>query len=65
MAYLQRAKQGEQLSFEWHARHSDGRLFWVEIAMRPISVGGADCIMVAIRDVDQRKQAESMRRYSI
>ena len=26
-----KAKDGEQLSFEWLAKHTSGRLFWIEV----------------------------------
>jgi PAS domain S-box-containing protein len=54
--------------FEWHAKHKDGHLFWVEVNMRKASIAGEDRAIVVVRDITERKQAEedlleSERRY--
>ncbi|MDO8605868.1 MAG: PAS domain S-box protein [Phaeospirillum sp.] len=58
-AWLAKALAGEPQLFEWRARAKDGRLFWVEISMRraPISAD-QDVILVVVRDISERKQAE-------
>ena len=45
-------------SVTWHARHKDGRLFWVEINLTAVRVGDDDRILVVARDVTARKEAE-------
>ncbi len=48
------AADGPQV-FEWHARHHDGHLFWVEINMRRVQIGGDDRLIVSVRDNTERK----------
>ena len=49
--------EGPQL-FEWHARHKDGSLFWVEVALRKAEIGGEPRLVAAVREIELRKQAE-------
>lgn len=57
-AWLERAvRQGPQL-FEWQAKGSEGRLFWVEVNMRCAILDGAERLLVLVRDISARKQAE-------
>lgn len=51
------AAQGDTQVFEWQARSSDGRAFWVEIHMRAVVISGVKRVMVSIRDIDERKRA--------
>lgn len=50
--------------FEWHARHKNGHLFWVEVALRTAEIGGEFRLVAAVRDIEERKQAESALRAS-
>jgi PAS domain S-box-containing protein len=50
--------------FEWHVRHADGHLFWVEISLRVVSSGGRQLAVVVLRDVEHRKQMEAALRHS-
>lgn len=56
--HLQKALHGTQAAFEWHARHKSGRLFWVEVSIRPIRIADTEHLLVTVRDIDTRKQAE-------
>ena len=56
--WFKKAAEGKPQLFEWHARHKDGTLFWVEVSMRRSSVGTTDCIIVTVRDITERKQTE-------
>lgn len=60
----QRAAQGEALLFEWHAKHKSGRLFWVEASMRAAAIGGESRVLVVVRDVTSRREAEEALRES-
>lgn len=48
--------------FEWRCRRKDGSLFWSECSMRKACIGGDDFVIVAVRDITERKQAEEQRR---
>ena len=59
MAWLAKAKAGEPQLFEWRARGKGNRLFWVEVNLRRAAIGGGrDVILVVVRDISERKQAE-------
>ena len=59
MAWLIKARAGEPQLFEWRARTRDNRLFWGEVNLRRASIGAdQDVILVVIRDISERKQAE-------
>jgi PAS domain S-box-containing protein len=65
---ISKAAAGIPQLFEWHAKHKDGHLFWVEVNMRKASIAGVDRAIVVVRDITARKQAEedlleSERRY--
>ena len=49
--------QGPQL-FEWLGRRKDGKLFWVEIALKNTMIGGEGRILGVIRDISVRKRLE-------
>jgi two-component system, cell cycle sensor histidine kinase and response regulator CckA len=56
-------KEGPQV-FEWHAKHRDGHLFWVEVSMRVANLDNNERILVAVRDISERKRAEAALRES-
>ncbi len=59
LARLAKARQtGSTQAFEWLARHGSGALFWVEVAVRFVSLPEGDRFVVAVRDIGDRKQAE-------
>ncbi len=49
--------EGPQL-FEWLAKDSTGRTFWVEVNMRRAVIGPEERILVVVRDISQRKAAD-------
>jgi len=59
LAWMQRAqREGPQL-FEWQAKDRSGRLFWVEVGMRAITLEGTPHILVTVRDISERKAMEA------
>ena len=56
--WMARATEEGPQRFEWHARRSDGTLFWVEVAIRASTVGGQPRLVVAARDIEHRKASE-------
>lgn len=56
--WIRKARHAGPQLFEWHARHRDGHLFWVEAAVRQVQLGGKTRIIAAIRDVSERKLME-------
>jgi len=51
---------GPQL-FEWRAKKKSGTQFWVEINMRKAVIAGNERILVAVREISERKRAEQIR----
>lgn len=61
----EKAMREKQATAEWRSRHRDGTLFWTEINARPAIVGHQLRMLVAVRDISQRKQAtEQVRKLS-
>jgi PAS domain S-box-containing protein len=55
---LAKAAAGSPQVFEWQARDRAGRVFWVEVQLKPIRFGEQDRVMAVLRDINRRKQAE-------
>ncbi|HXV07131.1 MAG TPA: PAS domain S-box protein, partial [Burkholderiales bacterium] len=60
--WLERAKAGERVRFEWHRRNRDGSLHWDEVCLKPAVIAGEKRILAFTRDITQRKQAEEALR---
>ena len=58
-ALMERARRGEQLMFEWRARHRDGHGFWVEANLQATEIAGENLLLVTLRNIEARKQAEA------
>jgi len=59
--WLKKAAEGTPQIFEWHARHTNGTLFWIEVSMRRATIGTDERILVMVRDITERKCAENER----
>ncbi len=59
--YMKDAAHSGPQVFEWKARHKEGRQFWVEVNMRKAQISGNDRLLVAIREIADRKRAEQIR----
>lgn len=58
-ALIERARRGEQLVFEWRAQHRDGHGFWVEANLQVTEIAGQKLLLVTLRNIEARKQAEA------
>ncbi|MCJ7819247.1 MAG: PAS domain S-box protein, partial [Syntrophales bacterium] len=58
LSLLAKAAAGSPQVFEWQARDRAGRVFWVEVQLKPIRFGERDRVMAVLRDIDRRKRAE-------
>jgi PAS domain S-box-containing protein len=45
-------------SVEWMAKHKSGEIFWVEVSMSKIIIGGKEQLLAMVRDISERKIAE-------
>jgi PAS domain S-box-containing protein len=57
-AFIQLAQEQGHQAFEWLARASSGRQFWVEVHLKPLQFGVRKQILAVVRDIDHQKQAE-------
>lgn len=55
---IRRAVQTEPQLFEWVAKSKDGSLFWVEVNLKMIKIGGHDRLLSIVRDISERRRAE-------
>jgi PAS domain S-box-containing protein len=63
--WMMRAAAGEPQTFEWHAKDSAGRLFWVEVTMRRAELGGHERLLAVVRDIARRKAQEAELRQNL
>ena len=64
LGVIARAAAGERLRIEWHGRRKDGSLFWHEVFVKPVTIGGRDRVLALARDITGRKTAEEALRAS-
>ncbi len=62
--WIRKAMAGLPQQLEWHSRRKDGRLFWGEIKMKLATIGSDDRVIVTVRDITDRWQAEEALRES-
>lgn len=62
--WLRRAVEEGPQVFEWRCRRKGGELFWGEVALKTIHVGGMSRVLAVVRDITERKRAveEAARR---
>jgi PAS domain S-box-containing protein len=63
--WMMRAATGQPQSFEWHAKDSNGRLFWAEVNMRLAELAGQERLVAMVRDVSRRKAQEEELRQNL
>ncbi len=61
---VQGVREGAFPATEWHARDKSGREFWVEINPSMVVIGGRELLLVSVRDISVRKEAELALRMS-
>ncbi|HBG08326.1 MAG TPA: hybrid sensor histidine kinase/response regulator [Geobacter sp.] len=59
---LDLAARGIPQMFEWHSKKKDGTVFWTEVNMRSAVINGTERIIVMVRDIVARKEAEEALR---
>jgi PAS domain S-box-containing protein len=56
--FMVRAVAGEPQRFEWLGRHKNGSKVWGEVRARRVTINGEERLLVAARDINDRKAAE-------
>ena len=57
-AYISECEKVGWCAFEWLARDSTGRLFWVAVNLKRLMLGDTQRILAVVRDIDSRKRTE-------
>lgn len=60
--WISKALLGQPQIFEWQSKRKNGAIFWSEVNMRFAIIDGNDRILVSVRDISDRKQAEKALR---
>ena len=55
---IHKAAQGEPQLFEWKAKDRPGNVFWSEVNLKRVVIGGKNRVLALVRDITQRKKAE-------
>jgi PAS domain S-box-containing protein len=59
--YLESAANGIPQLFDWRTSNKAGRQFWVEVNLKKAIIGGRDCLLAVVRDIDHRKRIEQLQ----
>ena len=59
---MQKAVSGSPQLFRWQSRRKDGSLFWSEVALRACQIAGNRRLIVTVRDLSRRLEAEEALR---
>jgi PAS domain S-box-containing protein len=62
LTYIDRARNGEPVRFEWHRRSRDGTLHWDEVTLKPAVLAGRKHILAFTREITDRRRAENALR---
>ncbi len=62
--WIEKAKSGPPVRFEWRARHRDGHLMWHEVCLKRATIAGQRRILAFIRDITANRSAEDALRAS-
>jgi PAS domain S-box-containing protein len=62
--YLDAARRGQVVRFEWHRRNRDGSLHWDEAMLKAATIGGKRRVLSFAREISDRKRAELALRAS-
>lgn len=61
MHWIRRARRFGPQSLEWQAKDKAGRLFWADMGLRLVMLGGQERLLVSTRDIHERKRAEQLQ----
>lgn len=61
MHWIRRARRFGPQSLEWQAKDKFGRMFWADMGLRLVMLGGQERLLVSARDINERKHAEQLQ----
>jgi two-component system cell cycle sensor histidine kinase/response regulator CckA len=64
LRWMGKAAKGEPQLFEWKCKDKAGRIFWGEVNLKRVTIGGMPRLLAIVRDITERKRAEEAMRKS-
>ena len=58
LSWIRKAAAHGKQQFEWRNRRRDGELFWEQVTLSRVSIGGVERILATAIDISDRKRAE-------
>jgi len=58
---IQRAREEEQVTFEWREQQKDGTPLWTEVNLTLVELDDEEYVLASIRDIEKRKQKQRRR----
>lgn len=55
---IEAAADGDPQVFQWRIKHAAGKLFWVEVHLRPVAIGTSSYVLGEIREITAHKARE-------
>ena len=62
VALVRKAAEGKPQLFDWMAKDSRGKLFWIEVNLKRATIEGQNRLLAVVRDITERKRAEERLR---
>jgi PAS domain S-box-containing protein len=56
--YINKAARGEPQLFDWLLKDYYGNIFWVEVNLKRVTMGGRERVLAVVRNINERKEAE-------
>jgi len=56
----QKAIDSDYNLFEWRAKKKDGNVFWVQVSLKKVKIGGKNRILTSVHDITEQKSAEGI-----
>jgi PAS domain S-box-containing protein len=60
--YNKHVLAGSGIAFEWVHSRRDGTPFHADVSLNPVEIGGKTCILSIVRDISDRRQADTAMR---
>ena len=62
LRWIQKARAGHAVRFEWHRKNKDGSLHWDEVCLKRAAIAGQARIVAVAHEITERKLAEDALR---
>jgi len=59
--WIRRTRRSGPQMLEWQAKDKSGRLLWVDLCMRAVTVGNQERLLVSVRNINERKRSDQIQ----